>query len=80
MNARYNTRIDARIPCRFILIPNLILALQSLKGKWQARIGRVVDNKDIYLGSYGKRFIIFLNLLVCRKFFTLDCYLETFDE
>ena len=67
LNARYNTRIHARIPCHFILILNLILPLQRLKEKWQARIGRVADNQDLYLGSYRKRFIVLLLSVRCMS-------------
>lgn len=32
---------------------------KTLKRNGKAEIGRIVDNKDMYLGSYGKCFINF---------------------
>ncbi|CAJ1940263.1 unnamed protein product [Sphenostylis stenocarpa] len=38
------------------------------QGRWQARIGRVAGNKDLYLGTFGK-FIEYLALRLCLDMF-----------
>jgi len=64
-NVVSKTLVHVWFPCHFILILNLIVHLQRLKGKWQARIWRVAGNKDLYLGSFGK-FLLVSIYMWCR--------------
>ncbi|KXG24410.1 hypothetical protein SORBI_3007G038300 [Sorghum bicolor] len=36
-------------------------------GRWQARIGRVAGNKDLYLGKFSKLAAFFSCLFVCLE-------------
>ena len=33
-------------------------------GRWQARIGRVAGNKDLYLGTFGTFSLLLLNFTI----------------
>lgn len=52
--------------CLFVAYINLVwsnlimVCRHHQHGRWQARIGRVAGNKDLYLGTFSKCAVIFL--------------------
>lgn len=41
-----------------LCLTRFALCRHHQQGRWQARIGRVAGNKDLYLGTFGKQFTL----------------------